>query len=292
MTICRVIHNKNNPFVIVNKTICSDHTISWKAKGLWLYAFSKKDDWQFYEDDLIKASKDSRDSVRAGLKELEKCGYLARFRQRNEKGQLGKSQWLFFETKKSNEEIKKFLPKTDFPAEVFPSQAHYILVSKEETHSPKPSHDEIPEKVESDNRVSEFFSCLKEIEMPLNLKAKLSSEYSEDQVERALQQLFSSNAVIDKPYRWLVKAITEAWEPPANKELIVERNKKAWSDRYQRFDNQTVGGVKISAEKNFVEFFRGGASNCSDAIYWDDFNCIDKIEKKLKGLIASEKENG
>ena len=69
MTIYRVQHQKN--YTCVNNFICKDNRISWKAKGIWLYAFSRPDDWEFHLNDLINHSTDGRDSVRVGLKELE-----------------------------------------------------------------------------------------------------------------------------------------------------------------------------------------------------------------------------
>ena len=106
MGICRTIHNKENPYVQVNKTIVTDNRLSWKAKGLWLYAFSRPDDWKFFESDLVKQSTDGRDSVANGLKELEKVGYLHRHQLR-ENGLFKGKEWWFFETPKTREEIEE-----------------------------------------------------------------------------------------------------------------------------------------------------------------------------------------
>lgn len=123
MTICRVEHDKDNPYVMLNKTIAEDETISWKAKGLWLYAMSKRDDWQFYMADLLKKSPDGRGSVRAGLKELEKAGYLQRSRVRNSDGRMGEAEWLFFEKKRE--------PRCDNPTSENPTLDNNPLVSNE-----------------------------------------------------------------------------------------------------------------------------------------------------------------
>ena len=114
MTIFRVIHDKNNPFTLINTTIASDKNLSWKAKGIWLYAFSRPDDWKFYMNDLIQKSTDGERSLIAGLKELEEYGYLYRFKKQNEKGQFEGWEWSFFETTKSKEEIQKMFPKHTF----------------------------------------------------------------------------------------------------------------------------------------------------------------------------------
>jgi hypothetical protein len=88
MSTFRVKKNKNNPYVVMNKVFLNDKSLSFKAKGLLAYLLSKPDDWVVYEAELSKASKDGRDSVRAGLKELMGAGYLHRYRERDEKGQL------------------------------------------------------------------------------------------------------------------------------------------------------------------------------------------------------------
>src|SRR5690554_205710 len=75
-TIVRTIKNRNNPYVVINKSIFNDKRLSWKAKGLMGYFLSKPDDWKITISDLIKQSKDGRDSVYSGLAELKKYGYL------------------------------------------------------------------------------------------------------------------------------------------------------------------------------------------------------------------------
>ena len=89
MTLCRAVHNKN--YVTVNKSICEDNRLSWKAKGIWLYAFSRFDDWSFTIADIINRSTDGKDAVTSALKELEKFGYLVRERERKIDGTLGNS---------------------------------------------------------------------------------------------------------------------------------------------------------------------------------------------------------
>lgn len=111
MTIFRTEHNKN--YVVVNNFICKDSRLSWKAKGIWLYAFSRPDDWTFRECDLINQSTDGRDSVRAGLKELQEFGYLIKEKQSRKDDKFSNAEWVFYETP---QELKKSLPQTGFPS--------------------------------------------------------------------------------------------------------------------------------------------------------------------------------
>jgi hypothetical protein len=91
----RVIHNKD--YTVINNTICRDNRLSWKAKGIWLYAFHRPDDWVFHFDDLLKFAIDGEKSLRTGLKELEDCGYLIRTRKKDIIGKFIESDWEFLE---------------------------------------------------------------------------------------------------------------------------------------------------------------------------------------------------
>lgn len=87
---------KNTPerFTALSNTIVRDDSLSWKARGIFLYLFSQSDDWDFYETEVANHATDGRNSLRSGLKELEEKGYIQRERVRNEKGQLMSSNWL------------------------------------------------------------------------------------------------------------------------------------------------------------------------------------------------------
>src|SRR5664279_1320810 len=117
MTIYRVEHNKN--YTVINNTICKDKRLSWKAKGIWLYAFSRPDNWTFHENDLINQSTDGRDGLRSGLKELEDAGYLRKDQTRSESGQFSEPDWTFYETP-----FKINSPKTENPSTEKPTTAN------------------------------------------------------------------------------------------------------------------------------------------------------------------------
>lgn len=110
MTIYRVEHNKN--YTIINNYIAKDKNLSWKAKGIWMYAFSRPDDWEFHLNDLLNQSTDGRESVRTGIKELEENGYLHRV-QKRDKGQFSNADLIFYETP-----LKKSLPNSENPSTV------------------------------------------------------------------------------------------------------------------------------------------------------------------------------
>jgi DnaD/phage-associated family protein len=83
MAIIRVLKNKNNPYVMVNKTCLQDNELSWKAKGLHTYIMSLPDDWKIYIDDLKNRSKDGREATSNILRELIEKGYIKRITRRD-----------------------------------------------------------------------------------------------------------------------------------------------------------------------------------------------------------------
>jgi len=200
MTLFRVIHDKHNPYLTVNTTIASDQRISWKAKGIWFYAFSRPDNWQFFFADLKNQSSDGRDSLRAGLKELEKAGYLHRQPKRNDKGHMEGWDWFFFETSKTEEEIKLLLPKDGKPVtqETPLTEERPLLINEvKPTTERKESNDTSPEASEVNNLLYGF---LREINPKFSIKSKdswvknakkLLKQYSAEELTNILTWIFT-----------------------------------------------------------------------------------------------------
>jgi hypothetical protein len=93
----RVVKDKENPYVLLNKTFLNDTDISLKSKGLLAYLMSMPDDWQIYESELVKHHKDGKDSLSSAIKELIKNGYISRTRTRDEKGRLKAYEYRVYE---------------------------------------------------------------------------------------------------------------------------------------------------------------------------------------------------
>ncbi|KQS19234.1 hypothetical protein ASF99_04935 [Exiguobacterium sp. Leaf187] len=90
MSIIRI--KKEDNYVVLDKTLLNDKTLSWKAKGLHSYLMGLPDDWKVREVDLIKRSKDGKESTRSAIKELTDAGYIKRIAVR-EKGKF--KAWEF-----------------------------------------------------------------------------------------------------------------------------------------------------------------------------------------------------
>ena len=74
------LQKQNVPFTQVANAVLNDPKLSWKAKGLFAYLFSKPEGWDFSAARMINNSNDGERTTKTGLQELEKAGYLIRER--------------------------------------------------------------------------------------------------------------------------------------------------------------------------------------------------------------------
>ncbi len=216
MTLIKVQHDKNNPYTIINKSIVDDARISYKAVGLWLYAFSKKEDWQFYLADLSKRHTDKIESVRSGLKELEDAGYLYRYKKKNEKGQFKGWEWIFFETPKSESEIKEMFPTEGFslsreaPNSVEPPPIVNIdpLANKEA----KLASSSANANEESSDSLVKRIGLFDGIAISPDQKKSLANHSYVD-IKAALDHMRRSSEAIPNPFGWLRDCLAKRyWE--------------------------------------------------------------------------------
>lgn len=75
-------------YTIISKVPLEDSRLSWKARGLLSYLLSKPDNWNVIVSHLVNEAPDGRDSIFAGLKELEDSGYIRRSRKRMGSGRF------------------------------------------------------------------------------------------------------------------------------------------------------------------------------------------------------------
>jgi hypothetical protein len=76
---------ENIPFTMVANEVLKDARLSFKAKGMYAYLFSKPDEWDFSSNRMILETTDRRDAIMGMLQELEENGYLVRQRLSNGK---------------------------------------------------------------------------------------------------------------------------------------------------------------------------------------------------------------
>lgn len=74
---------KKPPFAQIPNKLLNDCTISWKAKGLYAYLYSKPDDWNFSAKRIHDDATDGYKATYSGILELEKGGYISRQKHAN-----------------------------------------------------------------------------------------------------------------------------------------------------------------------------------------------------------------
>ena len=131
MAIMRVV--KNNNFSIVSNAIIRDTNLSLKARGLFILMLSLPEGWEFSVRGLSKIAGEGLDSIRSGLHELEKQGYLSRQRKRNAEGKLGDMEYILYEEpqKPAQEETKQEVPTKSEPIQEIPTQAESTQINKD-----------------------------------------------------------------------------------------------------------------------------------------------------------------
>lgn len=103
MTIQRCPHDKQNPYVMLNKQALNDAELSWGARGLWAYLMQLPDNWKIQVSHLCKLYLGKGGGERAIyslLNELILHGYCERRQINTEKG-FSTVDYLISEFKKS-----------------------------------------------------------------------------------------------------------------------------------------------------------------------------------------------
>jgi hypothetical protein len=110
MSIIRTCHNKENPYVQLNRDSINDTDVSWGAKGLWMYLISKSDKWNVSVANLVKLfQKEKRGcgekAIYTLLKELVETGYCIRIQHKTSKGLFDTYEYIILEEKKLKETL-------------------------------------------------------------------------------------------------------------------------------------------------------------------------------------------
>lgn len=112
-TIFRVIKDRENPYVMLDKRIVENPELTWGAKGLLSYLLSRPNNWSINITDLVNRSPDKEFCVRGLVKELRLAGYIHMSRPKDERGLLGATLYEVFESPEDNPHRGN--PHVDYP---------------------------------------------------------------------------------------------------------------------------------------------------------------------------------
>ena len=74
------LEKQDIPFTQVANMVLNDKGLSFKAKGIFSYLFSKPDGWNFAAERIVQDGIDGRSAIFSGLRELEQKQYLERIK--------------------------------------------------------------------------------------------------------------------------------------------------------------------------------------------------------------------
>lgn len=106
----QALHKLNQlGFTQVPNEVLDDERLTMADKGLFSILWRQSDDWQFYEAELIKRSKDGRDAFRTAKNHLKEFGYLMIEQTRDKSGRLSLGKWYLnpYPNKKIVESLEK-----------------------------------------------------------------------------------------------------------------------------------------------------------------------------------------
>ena len=126
----RIKKDYSKGFTTLNNVVLRDERLSWKARGIFSYLWSMPDDWDFYETEVVKHATDGRASLRSGLGELMKFGYLERTRSRNKNGKFGAPVWILHDEPSDDRKPMFDFPTLEKPTLEKPTLENRTLLNK------------------------------------------------------------------------------------------------------------------------------------------------------------------
>jgi len=245
VSILRIEHNKNNPYVILNKKALEDGKLSWAAKGLWAYLMSRPDDWNVSVVHLSKIYEEKGGGEKAIytlLNELIECGYCERKQPQSDKGKFEKTEYII-------SEFKKCLPHSlqrdagERVAVEAPPTNKGIILSKEKEQQ----------------HVAVFFDCLEKTEIEQYEKVWLSKNYDEPTVRHAVAYATNPNTKIRTSLIQVIK-----WACEKKPEISISKEEDAIKNKEgaQKIkDEATIpNGCSFEVLNKHIEICFGGNS--------------------------------
>ena len=116
--------DKSRDFTVVANCVFKDRSLSAKAKGILVEMLSLPESWDYTLKGLTTLFSDGIDSIRQGINELEKHGYIVRERKRDARGRLGGMEYVIYETpqKPVENSIDSAYPESPEPTTEKPTQ--------------------------------------------------------------------------------------------------------------------------------------------------------------------------
>lgn len=234
MSTIRTFHNKENPYVQINKKSLWDPELSLEAIGLWSRLLSRPDDWVVSVKELTKSCHCGKDRINRIINELVSKGYAHRIQTRKESPNSQSKKHLYssyetyvFESKMSKDEIKKMFTETCFPAPINPGPINPHTTNIES----------IPTKVDIDKKEKD--------------KSQATPVVSAD-AERLSELLFSKMKEVDSKFK---TPNLKNWSIEMDRLLRLDERDPKEVEEMIAFIKQHWYGVNINCVKSLRDKF-------------------------------------
>ncbi len=226
-------------FVILDKQFLQDPSLSCRAKGLLSYLLSKPDDWEIHLSELSEHFSDGKDSIRSGIDELERAGYIKKERVRSKNGKFAGVRYYVFETP----ELSDVEPQTDLPHTVSPEPVNPPLLSNDLTNIDTSYREDAKAELSAMSKND----CIKEA------ARLLRDEYGVDDEFKIAAALFKdAPRELDWHFRlWLLENMNEAIERATDRKKYIFSLLKEdflWYRFMKEFDDDVFMGRKVLAD--------------------------------------------
>lgn len=220
------------PFTQVANALLNDAKLSWKAKGLFAYLYSKPEKWDFSTQRMYKDSAGGRESLMSGIKELEDAGYLTR--KRLSTGKV--TYFMTYEPKSGNPTVEKLHNGETRPV------SNIVLDSKKEESNKERGETSSPDfgvsKILSKEKYSPYLGSPMDYfrDEAKRLHRLPYLEYEEDRSPRIKKQIKSAVSILGKEIRPFI----DWWFDGAGERCFYEPEACFTNRMYTRYENREV----------------------------------------------------
>lgn len=242
-TIERCVHDRLNPYTMLNRDLIRDSSISPECRWLIIYLLSLPDNWRISVADLRKRHKKfmGRDKIRKLIKEAIDAGYM-----RKEEIRVGN---LIGGIKYYVSEFKKCLPRPDFEAPQVEAPPDHTLRNKEEKEVVKKRC--LYSETENDQKGEEIGSAKRtgmRIEDIFHYSVKFRKDWNTQEIEYAFDALSKTMSPIHDVIHFIEGTIKNLRKRKVSKYL--NQREKKWPKPAEK---KSTNFKEISSENDMKE---------------------------------------
>lgn len=240
-----IYRNKTQQYTNVSHSVIRDDNLSLKDLGLLVRLLSLPDNWEFSERGLFAMfEQDGATSIRTGLKNLERLGYLKR-EQKSERGKFSQIEWSIYDVPQLFENPCSENPITENP----------ITENQTQHNINKPIINEVITNKQKERKTSP-----KQTGYDLILNAVSDESLKELYYEYIKMRKLIKSPMTDRALTMLITKVNEL-EPQSierQKRLLEVAIMNNWKSVYPLKDNSTQGHNSQQGTGNiFVDMLNG-----------------------------------